>query len=319
MKRFHLIGAVAVAAVSMLLVSCGNSEPKPISAKTIVKEVNKKLVNDADAELFTEVAVGTYECNNAVARQYLAKLEVAGLIEYDVARYAWWEKSKKAYKKAYKVIRGYGWWSYEDIEYKWVSGTAYDFEDHYVVDVKLTKKGERLAVNERPEAKPQVDEDLVSDEINYEKYAWNQVDLTEGWEEIPNPFIEKKEPKEPKAAKENTQSKRKPKEVLKESKNDPTIRVDSLQYKLFMEIDENKEVKYLRAGSIKAVKARNIQIKNENGILTAIAEVIYDTEDATDAGRILISFENGQKSVADVEFEYYNDKGWVLTKLSERN
>ena len=169
MKRFHLIGAVALASVSMLLVSCGNSEPKPISAKAIVKEVNQKLVDDAQRELFAEIAVGTYECNDPIAREYLAKLEVAGLIEYDITRYAWWEKSKKAYKKAYKVIRGYGWWSYEDIEYKWVSGTAYDFEDHYVVDVKLTKKGERLAVDARPEPKPQVDEDLVSDEVDYSK------------------------------------------------------------------------------------------------------------------------------------------------------
>ena len=81
MKRFHLIGAVALASVSMLLVSCGNSDPKPISEKAIVKEVNQKLVDDAKSELFAEVAVGTYECNDAVARQYLAKLEVAGLIE----------------------------------------------------------------------------------------------------------------------------------------------------------------------------------------------------------------------------------------------
>lgn len=318
MKRFHLIGAVALASVSMLLVSCENSEPKPISAKAIVKEVNQKLVDDAQGELFAEIAVGTYECNDPIAREYLAKLEVAGLIEYDITRYAWWEKSKKAYKKAYKVIRGYGWWSYEDIEYKWVSGTAYDFEDHYVVDVKLTKKGERLAVDARPEPKPQVDEDLVSKEVDYSKYAWNQVDLEEAWEDIPNPFIEKKEPKEPKAAKEKAQSKRKPKEVLKESKNDPTIRIDSLQYKHYMEIDEVKEVKYLRAGEVKAIKARNIQLIEKDGVLTAAAEVIYETEDATDAGRILIGFENGQKSAKDVVFTYYYDKGWVLKELEEK-
>lgn len=283
-----------------------------------MKEVNQKLVDDAQGELFAEIAVGTYECNDPIAREYLAKLEVAGLIEYDITRYAWWEKSKKAYKKAYKVIRGYGWWSYEDIEYKWVSGTAYDFEDHYVVDVKLTKKGERLAVDARPEPKPQVDEDLVSDEVDYSKYAWNQVDLEEAWEDIPNPFIEKKEPKEPKPAKEKAQSKRKPKEVLKESKNDPTIRIDSLQYKHYMEIDEVKEVKYLRAGEVKAIKARNIQLIEKDGVLTAAAEVIYETEDATDAGRILIGFENGQKSAKDVVFTYYYDKGWVLKELEEK-
>ena len=316
MKKFHLIGAVAL--TSMLLAGCGNSEPKPISAKAIVKEVNNKLVDDAKSEQFTEVAVGTYECNDPVARQYLAKLEVAGLIEYDVARYAWWEKSKKAYKKAYKVIRGYGWWSYEDIEYKWVNGTAYDFEDHYVVDVKLTKKGERLAVDARPEAKPDIDEDLVSKKVDYDKYPWNQVDLEEGWEEIPNPFIEKKEPKDTKPAKDTTPKARKPKEVLKDSKNDPTVRIDSLQYKLYMEIDEVKDVKYLRAGVVKAVKARDIQILNENGVITAVAEVIYETEDATDAGRILIGFEDGQKSAHNVQFTYYYDKGWVLSKLEDK-
>ena len=116
MKRFYLFGAVTLASVSMLLTSCGNSEPKPLSTKDIVKEVNQKLVDDAKAELFTEVAVGTYECNDPMSRQFLAKLEVAGLIEYDVTRYAWWEKSKKSYKKAYTVTRGYGWWSYQDIE-----------------------------------------------------------------------------------------------------------------------------------------------------------------------------------------------------------
>ena len=85
-----------------------------------------------------------------------------------------------------------------------------------------------------------------------------------------------------------------------------------------MEIGENKEVKYLRAGAINAIKARNIQIKNEDGILTAVAEVIYNTEDATDAGRILIGFENGQKSAKDVVFTYYYDKGWVLKEVEEK-
>ena len=53
-------------------------------------------------------------------------------------------------------------------------------------------------------------------------------------------------------------------------------------------------------------------------VLTAVAEVIYETEDATDAGRILIGFEDGQKSAKEVQFTYYYDKGWVLKKLEEK-
>jgi hypothetical protein len=85
-----------------------------------------------------------------------------------------------------------------------------------------------------------------------------------------------------------------------------------------MEIDEVKEVKYLRAGEVKAIKARNIQLIEKDGVLTAAAEVIYETEDATDAGRILIGFENGQQSAKDVVFTYYYDKGWVLKELEEK-
>ena len=320
MKRFYLFGAVTLASVSMLLTSCGNSEPKPLSTKDIVKEVNQKLVDDAKAELFTEVAVGTYECNDPMSRQFLAKLEVAGLIEYDVTRYAWWEKSKKSYKKAYTVTRGYGWWSYQDIEYRWVNGTSYDFEDHYVVNVSLTRKGERLAVESRPEAKPQVDEDLVSKEVNANEYKWNQADLDENWENIPNPFLEKKEVKADKPAKATKADKKetaKPKEALKSSENDPTIRIDSLQYKAYMNVDENKQVKFLKAGVIKAVKARNVQLRDYNGDLSTVAEVIFETEDATDAGRILAGFEDGQKSAKKVEFTYFYDKGWVLSTLEE--
>lgn len=320
MKRFYLFGAVALASVSMLLSSCGSSEPKPLSTKAIVKEVNQKLADDAKSELYAAVAVGTYECNDPMQRQYLAKLEVAGLIDYNVTRYAWWEKSKKAYKKAYKVTRGYGWWSYTETEYRWVNGTSYEFEDHYVVNVSLTRKGERLAVESRPEAKAQIDEDLVSKEVNTAEYKWNQVDLDESWEYIPNPFLEKKEAKADKPAKVAKSDKKevaKPKETLKDSDDDPTIRIDSLQYKAYMNIDDDKQVKYLKAGTIKAVKARNVQLRDYNGELTTVAQVIFETEDATDAGRILEGFEDGQKSAKSVEFTYYYDKGWVLKELEE--
>ena len=323
MKKFYLFGAMALASVSMLLTSCGNSEPKPITAKAIVKEVNQLLVNDAKAEKFTEVAVGTYECDDPMRRELLAKLEVAGLVDYEVTRYAWWEKSKKAYKKAYTVTKGYGWWTYQDTEYKWVKGTSYDFEDHYVVTVALTRKGEKLVVDELPKPQEKVDEDLISKVVDTDAYKWEQANLAEDWEYIPNPFLEKKEPKEVESTdkketyKEPKKEPRKQKDDAKEPEKDATVRIDSLQYEAYQNIDENKQVKYLKAGAVKAIKARNIQILEGGNGLTAVAEVILETEDATDAGRILEGFEDGQKSLINVEFIYYTDKGWVLTSSNK--
>ena len=86
---------------------------------------------------------------------------------------------------------------------------------------------------------------------------------------------------------------------------------------VILNIDENKQVKYLKAGAIKAIKARNIQILEGGDGLTAVAEVILETEDATDAGRILEGFEDGQKSLMQVQFTYYTDKGWVLTSSNK--
>lgn len=312
MKKIYLIGAAALAAVSMLVSSCGNSEPKPITEKAIVEQVNQLLADEAESELYSEIAVGTYECNDPMTRLLLAKLEVAGLIDYEVTRYAWWEKAKRSYKKAYTVY--YGWWGYET-RYKTVSGTSYDFEDHYIVTVELTRKGQKLAVDTRPEPVQKVDEDLVSETFDASAYKWEQADLSETWENIPNPFLEKKESKtttkttnKPEAKKE-----RKVKEAVEAyPKDDPTIRRDSLQHVAYMNIDENKQLKYLKVGVIKAIKARNIQVLNNYDGLTAVAQVILDTEEATDAGRILKGFEDGQKTLMNVEFRYFIDKGWVL-------
>ena len=73
-------------------------------------------------------------------------------------------------------------------------------------------------------------------------------------------------------------------------------------------------------GCFEALELRDGDAKRfgGKGVLTAVAEVIYETEDATDAGRILIGFEDGQKSAKEVQFTYYYDKGWVLKKLEEK-
>lgn len=309
-KTFYFIVAALVAA-SAFLTSCGN-EIKPLKANQITSDLNEYLEKQAKNEEFTEVAVGTYECGDPYMREKLAKLEVAGILDYEVTRYAWWEKSKKSYKKAYTVVRGYGWYSWTDTEYRTVKGTSYDFEDHYVVTVALTKKGNKMTVDSLPKPIEKIDEDLISKEFDASEYEWNQVDLSESWDVIENPFIEKKEPKTPKAQVEEKEQPRK-KTTKKVKTQDPTIRIDSLQYEAYMNVEEVKEVKFLRAGAVSAVKARNIYIDGNY----AEAEVIFETSDATDAGRILKGFEDGQKYALEVSYEYFHDKGWVLVDVKE--
>ena len=138
MKAIKLFGAIALA--TAFLVGC-NSNPEKISSKLILKQVNQELAANAADENYTYLQIGTFECNSPSQREIYAKLDVAGIVKYKVTRYAWWEKSIKEYRQPYKVTRNYGWWTYEDTEYRWVKGPAYDFEDHYVVKVSLTGKG----------------------------------------------------------------------------------------------------------------------------------------------------------------------------------
>lgn len=315
MKAIKLFGAIALA--TAFLVGC-NSNPEKISSKLILKQVNQELAANAVDEKYTYLQIGTFECDSPSQREVYAKLDVAGIVKYKVTRYAWWEKSIKEYRQPYKVTRSYGWWTYEDTEYRWVKGPAYDFEDHYVVTVSLTGKGKGL-VTEPKELAENRDPDLVEPEVDPASYKWNKKDLSENWEYIPNPFLEpEKEEPAPEETPVETPAEPESEEVYVEEtpepEVDPTVRIDSLKYEAYNKLEFETTEVCLKVGNIKATKARNILVTNENGILKATAEVIIETQNATDAGRILEGFENGRKHLKEVDLIYYLDKGWTLVK-----
>ena len=160
MKTLKTLAAIAFAAPLIVSGCIGGSSPDKLSSGKIVKQYNDALEKNAKNVEFVPFSVGTYECDSPGDRHTLRAFEAAGLVKYDVKRYAWWEKSKKSVKKAYKVTRGYGWYTYTDTEYKWVKTDAYDFEDHYIVDIALTDKGKKLFVDVLPGPEETVDKDM---------------------------------------------------------------------------------------------------------------------------------------------------------------
>ena len=309
-KSCLLLMSMLVAALAF--VGCSQS-PDSISESTILKQFNKQLAMEAEAEEFCPIQIGTYDCPSDAARLILRQLEAAKLITYDVERYAWWERSFKNVRESYRVLRGNYWYSYYDTEYRTVKKTSYDFEDHYVVTVALTPKGEKLAVEDIPSAVIEEDPDLIQPDIDPSKYAWNKVDLTEEWPYIPNPFLEPE--KEEEVATEPTAEEPKKEEEKSEekpAKKEKIDRIDSLQYEKYVQLDQYAQNVFLKACEIEGIKARNIQIYEDNGIRKARAEVIVATKNTTDAGRILLDTEDDIRELVHVEFEFYQDKGWVL-------
>ena len=320
MKRFIYLCAAMFAIGTF--VSCTSHSDSKISEKEILKQVNKALVDNAQAEEFCPITIGTFDCPDEL-RYFLRQMEAAKLVNYDVTRYAWWERSYKNVREAYRVQRNYYWYSYYDTEYRTVKKTNYEFEDHYVVTIDLTKKGKGIAVEDLPSEVIEEDPDLIGPDVDPSKYAWNKADLSEEWPYIPNPFLEPEkestEPAEEPVAPVEEPAEEPAKEPATEAvKEDKVDRIDALQYEKFNSLNlESPDIVYLKAYGIKAIKARNIQISNVDGIATVTAEVILATQDVTDAGRICMEVENDMRSVIEVSLSYYLDKGWVLNELDD--
>ena len=313
MKHFSIF-FLAFSLLAGMVTSCKTSSPDKISASDIVSQYNQYLKDSAQQEHFTVLEIGTYRRDTS--RLALRELQAAGLVTYSVQRYPWWERIVKPVKKPFTVTRYYWGDEYKETTYKTVIDTSYNFEDHYVVTVDLTRKGRSLVVEDLPSPVEKVDKDLLQPEVDESKYAWNKVDLSESWPQILNPFPrEEKEVKTvaTKEAKPSSKSSNKKSSNSSSSKKWPEIvRIDSTIHMAYWEIATSCEEVLLKSYNLKAVKARNIQIKEVDGAPVASAEVIVETQNTTDAGRILDRKENGERTLVPVSLNYYIDKGWVL-------
>lgn len=317
MKKFSYF-AYAIIVVAMLCVSsCSTPSPDKISEDEILEQVNQQMEDLAKNITFTELNIGTYECNEESERTTLRKLAKAGIIDYNVTRYAWWEHYQKTVREAYKVKKGNGWYSYYDTEYRNVKKDVYDFQDHYVVDVKLTKSGKKIMEENLPQPIEKVDKDMKQPEFNIEDYSWHNLE-PEKWNEIKNPFITEapatKKPKESIIQEEAKKENEYTEDV--QSNTQKIERKDEAQYKKYNALKLNTQLVYLEKYRFEAAKARNIQILTTNdGERKAIAEVIIETYDVTDAGRIFDYIEDEYKDIIKVKLTFYQDKGWVLDNI----
>ena len=312
--RGLLVGAIisAVLLCSFVITPSCSRSPKKISETTILKAFNHSLTEQETDQNYVGVQTGTYECNDPVHRQTLMKLDAAGLINYQVERYAWWEKEMKSVKKPYTVTKRAYFGTYNTTEYRWIKEPDYHFCDHYVVSVSLTKKGERLAISNLRAPKEWIDKDLQQPDIDPARYVWNQTNLTEDWLEIPNPFVDAtSEKNNPDKGGMKSVSVRETTEQGK-AKGSVVERIDSLKYKAFNQLVFESDTVYFLSHRTEGIKARNIQIFNILGTSTANTEVICRVKNVTDAGRIISGVENNQRSLKKASFSYYYDKGWIM-------
>ena len=310
MKKFLFFGLVAFAC---LLASCTQS-PESISERTIKNAVQEELEQNMLDQSYTTLRVGYFECKYESDRIILAKLAAAGVITYEVERYAWWNKYLQV---------GNLWGNYYGTK-------EYFFEEHFMVNVELTEAGKKMVVDTIPLPQERIDEDMKQPEINLEKFPEFNYER-ENWPEIPNPEAADERPEAP------AQEEQEVPELSSRSyanlnnifdkKETETPQNDENMREALLSLDVETQTQYLAAkekehttdvvlksSALKVDGVRFIQtyIDQETGLARATAEVIVKTIDVTSAGRILDDKYEGTKLCAPVEFMYYDDKGWVL-------
>jgi hypothetical protein len=264
MKKTYLM-LITIACSLLAMVSCGHS-PEKISKKEIIKEANRILKNSATYFVSDEIEIGTYECNDESEREFLRKLEAAGLITYNVERIAWWEKSFRSETKTYLETEYYWGYSYQVPKSYKQKKAVYNFEDHYIVTVALTEKGQKYVVNEIP--KPINEDELKQPEIDPASYAWFGKDLSENWDEIKNPFIKEEAPKDiseeastpVEKVKEESKNETKSEQAPKTPKSEQIERIDSKQYDKYKAFKNDIKKVRIKLFEIEACDARNIRI-----------------------------------------------------------
>ena len=193
MKRLYLcLMAFAVIA----LASCGGHSADKLSKEEILKQCNKNLVEMGLDSSVVTIKIGYYEENDPYNRLQLEKLKAAGIVNYDVERFAWWE-TKKEKKTIYHNVDYYYTWTgayaytKKEASTKWV--TSYEYDEHFMVNVSLTDNAQKYALGHKPSPKLKEEEDHdFKQPIYYDSlYPENKINqLSENWPEVPHPLAE---------------------------------------------------------------------------------------------------------------------------------
>ena len=118
MKKFLSIVVAALVLVGACSFFSCSPDKESISQREILKQTNQMMEDAALSQVFHQIKIGKFECNDASDRYLLRQLQEAGIINYSVKRYAWWEKENKSVSEPYRVKRESYWYSYYDTEYR---------------------------------------------------------------------------------------------------------------------------------------------------------------------------------------------------------
>lgn len=284
-----------------------------LTARKAKKLAQKELARTHSDTYYYPLTVGYYECNDNDTRYKLRQLAANEVITYSCERV----KQTIQVRKSRRVLRSYYYYSYYDTEYYY----DYDTIDTYFVTVDLTEKGKKLAIDSLPEPDKTKDElelrlDFKPDLSKYPEFNVDSIEF---------PVMKKTD---------NTRQEETEAVVDVEAVNEDydEIVVDEPEYSKAEEsycdtivmnnrakrneyeqakAREHKEVIFVKAATIKIVKARNI-LSNPN-TKTAKAEIIVECKESTPFGRILGGVYEGKRiKINETSYIYYEDKGWTL-------
>ena len=324
---------VVACATLFVMSSCGDKSDK-ISSDEISDLFNKETESLKIDKEYVEIDTGYYELNCPEARLVLEKLASAGVITYNVERFAWWEECMTI--KQWTIVKVEDTY-YEGEDYLLSSRDIYGkdtvpeytYHEHFMVDVRIAEKYKNMIKDTTVVVEEYAD--MVMPKYDPKNWPQDTLLTTENWPVLTEPKAPqpphvrkeiKRPPEAPVVKKEEKEEKRQERvDTPKQDVNTP------VRYPICNAMDKATEEKFITAKSkeskasvkllafaIKAVKARNIQIINkEDGSRGAKAQLVLNTADVTPQGHILFNnVINGVSDTLDVKLTYYLDKGWTL-------
>lgn len=318
---------IALAVVTIALASC-KTDPTQLTPQQITQLYNEKAAELCMDKVYTQIDTGYYELNDTDQRYVLQKLAHAGVIEYNVERFAWFNKCTDTKYTLLKKVQYYcqdsGDLDHEQNVYGRGEVISYELEEHFMVKVKIKSEYKSMLVDAIPE--PSV-EDKDLEAPLYKEWEEDMLENNENWPEMIAPDLPtvplerkdikcrpKKEPTKPKAVVKKTPS---PKKVSAPVERKPRcVAMDQDMLRRYEEAKaaEVKVTAYILAYEFSAVKARNIQLfQKDDYSRAARCEVIVKSANVTPQGHILLqNVIDGIPCVLKLNLTYYEDKGWVI-------
>lgn len=306
MKRILLF--FAVSAASLCFCSCGGK--KSVSEKEFISVVRDYMAEKAMDVMTVDLKIGYFQCDNANERNFYKQLEELGILTCEIENYQWYTKVTK--KRNVTHITDYYYKGKGDFAYSKKSNiyepapAIEGYDNHYFVNVKLTKKGEKL-VYVAPE--PKIDADLIQPEYDADKYPVDSKQFDVTFAEMPRPVL----PEIPHKI-DSVVDKRKPvvekpivekpvvEKPVRKTESTPAVKYPIYEYienssrdaYLAACANENSEVVELVVCQVSVKKARDIRVVEENGVRKASAGVILLTDNVTDAGHLIVLYKYNQ-------------------------